>query len=397
MARTVCVPVLLGASLLAAAPAPAEELRGLWVVRTALVTPESVDRVVDQAAGAGFNALFVQVRGRGDAFYASELVSRSVLLERQPKSFDPLARLMRRARARGLEVHAWFNVLLTAHFPTRLPADHVLARHPDWVMVPRVAAREGLTTRGRALLRLVRGASRGDPDVEGYYLSPSAPGVTEHLEAAIAELLERYPVDGLHFDFIRYPGPHYDYSRWALDGFRRWRGRGALLEGPGEDADAWMRYRRGILNALARRLSQSARRARPGVLVSAAVVPDEATALNHKFQSWPAWVSLGLLDAVVPMAYTMDTGLFSRQVAAARERTAGHGLIWAGIGSWRLPVAGSIEKIQAARQVGAEGVLLFSHESFSSEDLRELRREVFGARTAERRHVVAPPAAAARP
>ena len=61
----------------ASAPRPAAELRGLWVVRTALVSPQAVDQAVDAAAEAGFNALFVQVRGRGDAFYKSSLVPRS--------------------------------------------------------------------------------------------------------------------------------------------------------------------------------------------------------------------------------------------------------------------------------------------------------------------------------
>ena len=58
----------------------------------------------------------LQVRGRGDAFYRSSLVARSPLLERQPREFDPLARLLARAHARRLQVHAWTNVLLTAHF-----------------------------------------------------------------------------------------------------------------------------------------------------------------------------------------------------------------------------------------------------------------------------------------
>src|SRR5512144_741243 len=97
------------------AGATTPELRGLWVVRTALVSPEAVDRVVDDAAEAGFNALFVQVRGRGDAFYESAIVPRSVLLEHQPRAFDPFARLLERARQRQLQVHAWVNVLLTAH------------------------------------------------------------------------------------------------------------------------------------------------------------------------------------------------------------------------------------------------------------------------------------------
>ena len=106
--------------------------------------------MVDEAADAGFNALFVQVRGRGDAFYRSALVPRSVLLERQPREFDPLARLLARARARGLQVHAWVNVLLTAHFGQPLPRGHVLETHPEWAMVPRSAATAGLRRVGRA-------------------------------------------------------------------------------------------------------------------------------------------------------------------------------------------------------------------------------------------------------
>src|SRR3954470_5866658 len=105
-------------------PAGPAEMRGLWVVRTGLLTPDEVDRVVDDAARAGFNALFVQVRGRGDAFYTSRIVGRSELLASQPATFDPLARLLARARSRGLQVHAWINVLLCAHFGLPLPAGH---------------------------------------------------------------------------------------------------------------------------------------------------------------------------------------------------------------------------------------------------------------------------------
>jgi len=122
--------VLLGPALAAAAaPAPAE-LRGLWVVRTALVSPQAVDQAVDAAAAAGMNALFVQVRGRGDAFYRSSLAARSPLLERQRRDFDPFARLLTRARAKGMQVHAWVNVLLAAHFGQPLPRGHVLLKHP---------------------------------------------------------------------------------------------------------------------------------------------------------------------------------------------------------------------------------------------------------------------------
>jgi uncharacterized lipoprotein YddW (UPF0748 family) len=376
MRHAIAVAALL--SLAGDADARPGEMRGLWVVRTALVSPESVDRVVELAANAGFNALFVQVRGRGDAFYASGLVSRSALLERQPASFDPLDRLLEQARARGLEVHAWFNVLLTAHFPTRLPGDHVLSRHPEWVMVPREIARVARRAGGKELLSLVREASRDDPDVEGYYLSPSSPGVAAHLVDAVRELAARYPVDGLHWDFIRYPGPRYDYSRWALQGFREWRGGGDLHEGPEDSPAAWATYRRGVLNSLARRLGEAARQVRPGVVVSAAVVPEEAAAVHHKFQAWPAWVDRGIIDAICPMAYTTSPEIFRRQVAHAQQRAGAEGKVWAGIGSYRLPLADSIDRIRTARQMGAEGVVLYSHESFGPADLQPLR-QAFGS------------------
>src|SRR5204862_832337 len=91
------------------APTRPPEVRGLWVVRTALVSPEAVDRVVDGAIEGGITDLFVQVRGRGDAFYESRLVGRSDLLAQQPVGFDPLFRLIERSRPRGLRVHAWVN------------------------------------------------------------------------------------------------------------------------------------------------------------------------------------------------------------------------------------------------------------------------------------------------
>src|SRR5262245_7826692 len=270
----------LTALLLLASPGPAlpsVEMRGLWVVRTALASPQGVDRVVDQAAEAGFNALFVQVRGRGDAFYDSRIVSRSALLSRQPTGFDPFRRLLERARARGLQVHAWVNILLTAHFGQPLPSDHVVARHPEWVMVHKSAARAALSASPKRLLSVIREGSRGDVDVEGYYLSPSAPGVAEHLEEVVGELLATYPVDGLHLDFIRYPNSDYDYSRVALQEFARRRGGGDLLSGPIADPAGWDDYRRDVLTDLTVRLARVARQ-RGGLIVSAAVVPDEATA-----------------------------------------------------------------------------------------------------------------------
>src|SRR3989304_10464681 len=63
--------------------APAET-RGLWVLRTSLTSPESIATLVRSAHDHGFNTLFVQVRGRGDAYYRGGMEPRPADLVRQP-------------------------------------------------------------------------------------------------------------------------------------------------------------------------------------------------------------------------------------------------------------------------------------------------------------------------
>jgi uncharacterized lipoprotein YddW (UPF0748 family) len=244
--------------------------------------------------------------------------------------------------------------------------------------VPKDGAPSALSASRGDLIRIIE-RYRDPADAEGLYLSPSAPGAAAHLEQVVSELVRGYAVDGLHLDFIRYPGPEYDWSRVALEGFQRTRGGGDLLAGPAADPEGWGEYRRTVLDDLAARLSGAARQARPGIVVSAAVVPDQATALYHRYQSWPGWVARGVVDAVCPMAYTPDTRIFRSQVEQARQRVGAAAAVWAGVGAWRLPLASVVEKIRAAREAGASGVVLFSHESFSGADLDLLRQDAFPA------------------
>jgi uncharacterized lipoprotein YddW (UPF0748 family) len=111
--------------------------------------------------------------------------------------------------------------------------------------------------------------------------------------------------------------------------------------------------------------------------VSAAVVPDEAQAVEHKYQSWPVWAERRILDAVCPMVYTPDARLFRRQVESIRERIAGRQPVWAGVGAYRLALDETIARIRTARSSGVSGVVVFSHESFAPSELRRLREEAF--------------------
>ena len=81
------------------------------------------------------------------------------------------------------------------------------------------------------------------------------------------------------------------------------------------------------------------------------------------------------------MAYTTDSGTFASQIAAARD-AAGPRPIWAGIGAYRLSADQILQNVQAARRLGAGGVILFSYDSLTGpsrglEYLAQLGRAAF--------------------
>ena len=201
-----------------------DEVRALWVVRTSLSSPAAIGTMVDTARASGFNALLVQIRGRADAYYADALEPRAAALAAQP-AFDPLAVTIARAHAAGLHVHAWINVNLVAGVNV-LPAarDHVVYRHPEWLMVPRPIAEDLIAVDPRSpeyLGRLTRYV-RGQPaELEGLFLSPIADAAAEYTAGVVRDIVSRYAIDGVHFDYVRYPNEDFDYSRGALAAFRR--------------------------------------------------------------------------------------------------------------------------------------------------------------------------------
>ena len=259
----------------AARPRPVrdfEEVRGLWVVRFTMTSEEAVRSMVEQADEAGFNTLIVQVRGRGDAFYASELEPRAEPVT-APDDFDPLAYVIREAHARGMAVHAWVNTHLVWG-PTRLPRseEHLVNAHPDWLAVPRALGRELASmpaTDPRYVQALVEYAADRPGTVEGVYSSPSHPAVKDRVHQVWIDLAERYDLDGIHFDYIRFPSADYDYSIGALERFRTWVRSRVTEERFGEidarsttdlfafvDAlpDEWAEFRREQITGLVQRI-----------------------------------------------------------------------------------------------------------------------------------------------
>ena len=194
------------------------EVRALWVLRTSLESPDAIRRMVASASANGFNTLFVQVRGRGDAYFNDGIELRALALTRQPAGFDPLAETLRGAHARGLRVHAGVNINLVSS-ATALPPgrDHVIYEHPEWLMVPRELAAELAVIDPRSpeyLGRLARWTRANTARVEGLYVSPLHPDANVHTATVVSDLGSRYAIDGVvlfSYDSLNSPphGPEY--------------------------------------------------------------------------------------------------------------------------------------------------------------------------------------------
>jgi uncharacterized lipoprotein YddW (UPF0748 family) len=386
------------------AVAAGTEVRALWVVRDSITSSASIARIVDHAAGHGFNTLLVQVRGRGDAYFSDGIEPRAQLLADQPASFDPLAVMLETAHRAGIEVHAWINVNLVAS-ASSLPAtpDHVANCHPEWLMVPHALATElgRANPRDRAYINRLAGWTRTQPrELEGLYLSPIIPAAAAHTVAVVRDLARRYPLDGVHLDYARYPAADFDYSRLALDAFAATmasdlpsperhrvasRARTNVLAWVEAYPQEWADFRRSRLTALMMRLKTALRAERPRLVTSAAVFPEPTESFTARLQDWRLWAETGLLDVLCPMAYTTDLATFKQQIEEALRVTA-PARVWAGIGAYRLTPMQTVTRIETARELGAHGIVLFSYDTIAVRNpdayLEFIRREAFGTTTA---------------
>ncbi len=356
------------------------EFRALWVLRNTLVSSSRIDEMLRQAASSGMNVLFVQVRGRGDALYTSTLAPRSELLS--DAGFDPLAYTVARAHSMGLEVHAWLNTFLvwSAPQPPRNQS-HILLSRSHWVHV---------RADGRSLMGLSR------PEIEamgaeGVFIAPGNPDVRTHIRAVVRELVERYDLDGIHLDYVRYPSMEVGYDAATRTEFmRRYGVDPAYLASPGVvekaygDAGArhlralWSDWRQEGVTELVRALRTDLNEVRPSVKLSAAVIAEANVGRTRHAQDWPSWLSEGILDFAVPMCYSASTSFVKKQVGDIKE-LVGERKFHVGLAMYNQSPARVVEKVRALRRIGVRGFSFFCYdpESRRNHILRELGRTVF--------------------
>ncbi len=294
------LPLLAAAVTTRGAP----ELRGVWAdaFHNGMKSASQVTQLVSNARAGNFNAVFVQIRKRGDAYYSNGLEPRATDIT-GGASFDPLADLINKAHSGSprIDVHAWVVTYNIWNNKTTPPsqATHPYRLHPDWL----TQKQDGTTWDGA-----------------NYAFDPGHPEVQEHTFNVCMDLLDRYNIDGLHFDYIRYTDSEssignqpYGYNPVAVQRFQQLTGRAGV---PASNDSHWLQFRRDQVSALLRRVYLNAWKRKPNVRISAALISygnapaDSSTAAwrgrdayGRNLQDWRSWMQEGILDLAVPMVY----------------------------------------------------------------------------------------------
>lgn len=166
------------------------EHRGIWLHPEQFRTPQECERSIERMAAAGLNIAYPLVwYWGGTAYYRSDLCP---MPEGLPEGYDPLGSLIERAHARGIQVHAWF---VNGAYG-RSDLGHVFKLHPNWRLQPA-------------------------PGQYAWWYDLGQPEVREFQTKVMLEVLQRYEVDGLHFDYIRYNGRQFCFCPHCVSEFRR--------------------------------------------------------------------------------------------------------------------------------------------------------------------------------
>jgi len=352
---TLFLAVCLGSG--AAAQSRSGELRGAWI-------QEGYGRdwpaIMRSLAGNGFNALFACFSIGNVAYYPSEALGVAPGVE---SGRDELAEAARAAKEHGIELHVW-----RIHW--------ALWRTPPEML-------EELDRAGQLQRNSLGERGRDDPKVKGDWLCPSHPENRELEREAMLELVRRYDIAGIHFDYMRFPGGGYclcdhcreQFEKDASVSVARWPDD--VLEG-GSHAQRWRQWRQELQTSLVEEISDEARVIKPGTLVSLAAWPNLETARGAMAQDWPGWVRAGVLDFVCPMDYTVDRDELARLVEAQITAVRGEVPLYAGLAAFRMKSAWALGKqVETVREAGADGFVAFAYDSGDLEKwLPQLRSRV---------------------
>ena len=253
---------------------PKKEMRGVWMATVweldwpmgkygVQAQKDHYTTYLDLFKSMNINAVFVQIKGMGDAFYNSpyEPWSKSITGVRgQDPGYDVLKFMIDEAHARDIEFHAWMNPY---RISTAQPYPELHSSiDPSWVS--------------------------NYPTIQIY--NPALPEVHKRLADIVKDVITKYDVDGIHFDDYFYPADVTisDDAEFAKYG-----------SGYNNKAD----FRRGNVDKAIKGVHDIIAATKPEVVFSVSPASDPDYNLNKLYANVPYWCEQGWVDVIIPQLY----------------------------------------------------------------------------------------------
>lgn len=351
--KKIILIIVVALPLLVISSQPKEEVRAVWVTtvfnldwpKTTGPSSQKAEMItlLDKFKAANFNTIMLQIRARGDLLYPS-------LLEPWAKAltgtlggnpgYDPLQFTIEEAHKRGMEVHAWWNVykVYGTGTPPNTNPQHVVLKRPD---LCKLYANE-------------------------WWMDPGYPDTKTYLLNLAMEMIRKYDIDAIHFDFIRYPNPDFDDAH------------SYSLYGTGVNKSDW---RRSNINQFVFALYDSVQAVKPKIKVGSApigIYKDLSTCnsgwdgYTQIFQDSRRWMLAKKHDYLSPQIY-WDINTCPRFDTLAMDwiNNAAGRHIYPGIAIYRMaagdgnwPASEILAQLDSARLFGGHGQTYYRAVSF---------------------------------
>ncbi len=318
------------------------EGRAFWNHSGLGAYPGDWERSAKELAAAGINMILPNMAWGGIAHYDSSVLPQS---SKFTQYGDQIQQCVEAAKKYNLEVHIW---KITWNLEGA-PEDFV----------------KNLRDSGRTQV-----SSSGDPL---NWLCPSHPDNVKLELDSIMEIVQKYDVDGIHLDYIRYPGSHACFCQECRKRFmlssrinvQDWPQ--SVLPRTGQYSKAYTDWRVEQITRLVRLIHKRIRKVKSGIKLSTAVFGGYPSCVTSIGQDWIAWAKAGYIDFVCPMNYTEDnkyfTDLLENQLALMPKGVAVYPGIGATASNSILTPDGVVGQIHLVRFLGASGWCVFNYSS----------------------------------
>jgi len=318
------------------------EHRAFWCHSAFGVDGLDWDRAIKVLADNGFTAILPNMLWAGVAFYKSDVLPRSATVSEKG---DQIELCLAACRKYGVQCHIW-------------KVNYNMGSATDKAFVAQKKAE------GRTQVNY-------DGSLNDRWLCPSHPENQKLEIESMLEVARKYDVDGLHFDYIRYPDREGCFCQGCRTRFetairRKVNTWPADVRNDAGLAPKWLDFRRQQITTVVAAVAGRAREIRPGIKISAAVFRNWPADRDSVGQDWRLWCQQGYLDFVCPMDYTASGSQF-RHMVEPQLPWAGKVPCYPGIGlsTWSDPtdICRLIEQINITRQLKTGGFTIFNYGS----------------------------------